>query len=492
MNTIENGTDFQTPEQITAAYFESIKDNHAALRQFFTAMPKGGDIHNHLTGAAYAETYFELAADKGMYVDLATGKLYKEAPADIETIQLSKDMDDLHNKRMTLIDKWSIRNFEPYKYPLGPDEYFFGTFGLLSALTSLSDYDDDDSLENLAYLMYDLKARAVNENVQYLEVIGIAPNIPEYCFLSKNDYEKYDKKLKDIVKSGDYIGVHPLLTEILSLLMNSKDAQNASNKYLDAIYKLEDKSEKISKKRHIDTSNVVCRYQGYTVRGLEPLMVFAQLYVVNRACSNDKGKLLTGCNIVAAEDGEKSMLYYELHMNMFVSMSIFHTKTSLHAGELTLGLVRPEYMKDHVQYAVAIGSDRIGHGVDIPFEKDSKSTMKLMKKERKPIPIEINLTSNEFILGVKGSEHPITLYHEFGIPVIISTDDPGILRTSLTEQYALAALRYGFSYKEIKEFVYNSIKYSFLTDEEKTTQTNKLQDLFSEFELIFTQKLSCQ
>ncbi len=74
MAKIENGINTLTNVQ---EYFESIKGNHAALRQFFTAMPKGGDVHNHLTGSAYAETYFELAAKKKMYVNLETGKLYK-------------------------------------------------------------------------------------------------------------------------------------------------------------------------------------------------------------------------------------------------------------------------------------------------------------------------------------------------------------------------------------------------------------------------------
>lgn len=75
MTKIENR--INTPKEVQE-YFESIKGNHAALRQFFTAMPKGGDVHNHLTGSAYAETYFELATSKEMFVDMATGKLYKE------------------------------------------------------------------------------------------------------------------------------------------------------------------------------------------------------------------------------------------------------------------------------------------------------------------------------------------------------------------------------------------------------------------------------
>ena len=73
MKTTENENDLKTNEDYTSDYFKIIKGNQAELRQFFTQMPKGGDIHNHLTGSAYAETYFELATKKGMYVDLETG-----------------------------------------------------------------------------------------------------------------------------------------------------------------------------------------------------------------------------------------------------------------------------------------------------------------------------------------------------------------------------------------------------------------------------------
>lgn len=241
----------------------------------------------------------------------------------------------------------------------------------------------------------------------------------------------------------------------------------------------------------MDTSNVVCRYQGYSSRGSEPLKVFAQLYVVHKACAEDSDNLLVGCNIVAAENGEKSMLYYRLHMEMFAALATKFpiVNTSLHAGELTLGLGRPEHLTYHIGQAVNTAkAHRIGHGVDLPFEQDSDELLKVMKGNE--IPVEINLTSNEFILGVKDTEHPITLYHKAGIPIIISTDDPGILRHSLTELYTLAALRYGFSYKEIKEFVNNSITYSFLPapkrgDNRKYEEMEKLKELLTEFEKKF-------
>nr|WP_129732901.1 hypothetical protein [Parabacteroides goldsteinii] len=470
MKTREDKNEPTVEEQDTSKYFEDIKNDRAALRQFFTAMPKGGDLHNHLTGSAYAETYFEMAAKKEMYVDMTTGKLYKDKPEGIKVVRLSKDMDDLHNHRMELIDKWSIRNFQPYKYPLGPDEYFFGTFGLLSALTS--DIDD------LAHLMRELKKRAVKENVQYLEVMASSPHVPEYCFLDEADYKKYDTDLKSYVKKGDDDKAKALLGEIYDLI--DTKATEAAADYLEFIKQLDEKSRIDEETWETTTDNgkrkLLCRYQGYSSRGGEPLKVFAQLYVVHKACllsSDEKENLLVGCNIVAAENGEKSMLYYHLHMQMFAVLADKQNEnkgevkvnTSLHAGELTLGLTRPEHLTYHIDQAVNMTKvRRIGHGVDLPFEPNSKEILKTMKDHA--ISVEINLTSNEFILGVKDSEHPIMLYHKAGVPIVISTDDPGILRTSLTEQYTLATLRYGFSYFEIRDFADNSILCSFLNSKE--------------------------
>lgn len=286
-----------------------------------------------------------------------------------------------------------------------------------------------------------------------------------------------------------------LLSDIFTKFENSTEATEYVDAYIESIQQLDKKSNK-------GCHDVQCRYQGYASRSGEPLKVFAQLYVVHKGCTKDSNRLLVGCNIVAAENGEKSMLYYRLHMEIFnlLATQFLNVPTSLHAGELTLGLIRPENLKYHITQAVNYGkAHRIGHGVDIPFEswdihdnENSSADILWVMKDKK-IPVEINLTSNEFILGVKGSEHPIMLYHRAGIPIIISTDDPGILRTSLTEQYTLATLRYGFSYDEIKQFVRNSIEYSFLPEDgdfNKNQQLEKFEREFTFFEnRFFTQTL---
>ena len=70
------------------------------------------------------------------------------------------------------------------------------------------------------------------------------------------------------------------------------------------------------------------------------------------------------------------------------------------------------------------------------------------------------------------------------MPIVISSDDAGVLRTNLTEQYVLLAKRYKqIGYADIKQFVYNSITYSFI--KEPAVKAKLLQDLdrrFKKFE----------
>jgi adenosine deaminase len=81
----------------------------------------------------------------------------------------------------------------------------------------------------------------------------------------------------------------------------------------------------------------------------------------------------------------------------------------------------------------------------------------------KRVAVEINLTSNDLILGVKGSDHPFPIYRKFGVPVVISTDDEGVNRSHLTQEYQRAVLTYGLTYADLKQIVRNSLEYSFLS-----------------------------
>ena len=62
---------------VTAASFEAARDNHTELRAFLRRMPKGGDLHTHLSGAVYAERFIAWAAQQHLCADPRTRLLSK-------------------------------------------------------------------------------------------------------------------------------------------------------------------------------------------------------------------------------------------------------------------------------------------------------------------------------------------------------------------------------------------------------------------------------
>ena len=178
-----------------------------------------------------------------------------------------------------------------------------------------------------------------------------------------------------------------------------------------------------------------------------------------------------------------SMRDYTLHMKMFRFLKSVYpdVKVALHAGELALGDVPPEDLQYHIDQALNLaGANRIGHGIDLAHETNAIAILKRMRE--KDIPVEINLTSNAFISGVQGEDHPITLYRRYGVPYVISTDDAGVTRHDLSHEYVLFASRYKPGYPEVKKSAYDSIRYSFLADTDKTRLLRQLDVRFARFE----------
>jgi adenosine deaminase len=171
---------------------------------------------------------------------------------------------------------------------------------------------------------------------------------------------------------------------------------------------------------------------------------------------------VVGINFVMPEDGFTSMHDYALHMNMVKYLHEVYPKVriTLHAGELAYGLVTPEGLCCHIRQAVDAGAERIGHGVDVTYEERPEELLKEMAA--KHVMVEINLTSNEVILGVRGKDHPLPIYRKFGVPVALSTDDEGVSRIDLTNEYVRAVQTYGFSYAELKKMVRTGLEHSFL------------------------------
>jgi len=450
-------------ESATSALYERSFDsgvpNIALLKLFFTQMPKGGDLHHHYSGSLYAETYLEWVKNKQWFIDSCTLKIVQTKSNDA-CKALSVDElianDTLYRKLLML---WSDKDFSNHSHDqLPPDSNFFNTFGYFSPI---SDQYMDVGLNII-------KERAINENVSYVESMLSRVGLSSSAFFNTDEIKMFNNELRNASTQEE---VNALL-ERISTVYEHNPTFNA--KVQSFIKELE--------RRHqgIDTETFTMRYQTYATRVVEPLQVYTDLLSGYKAVLSSP--LVVGVNIVAPENNTVAINDYTLHMRMFNYLMSKYPQVphSLHAGELTIGMVEPKELLFHITQARKIaGANRIGHGVDVMYEKNALSLLKELKEYA---AVEINLTSNEFILGVKGSEHPYSIYAAYGVPIVISTDDSGVSRNNLSHEYVLLASRYHPSYKTIKTYVYNSIDYSFLTPAEKAKVKAQLDKKFEIFE----------
>jgi adenosine deaminase len=172
---------------------------------------------------------------------------------------------------------------------------------------------------------------------------------------------------------------------------------------------------------------------------------------------------VVGLNLVMPEDWYVPMHDFDLHMQMLDYLHAVYPKVhiSLHAGELALGLVPPEGLRSHIRKSIERGhAERIGHGVDIMNEDHAIDLLHQMAA--KNILVEICLTSNDEILGVRENDHPFPVYRRYGVPVALATDDEGVSRSDLTHDYMRAVESYGLSYVDLKRMARHSLEHSFL------------------------------
>ncbi|MDQ1165225.1 adenosine deaminase [Flavobacterium sp. SORGH_AS_0622] len=449
--------------QSAESYLEKIRNNEALLTAFFQQMPKGGDLHHHFSGSIYAEPLLERAIAEDFYLNLETMAVSKTKPEKGNWQRFSSLKEKLPFYEQQIMQTWSVKD---YNGSVPSDDQFFDSFMKFEPTIA----------GHFAEGMLELKKRAIAENLSYIETQ--LSTIP--CDMNVSDLTDFNARLRQASAQKDEKAVLKLLDELYKSIQK-KDAKKYADEFNNNFL------AKLHKDLKIDDERFTMRYQNFVLRFMEPVDLFKNLVIA--FISSNESKLTAGVNIVSPEHGENSMKDYWLHMVMFkyCNSKFPNVKYTLHAGELTLGLVQPEDLTWHINDAIYIaGAKRIGHGVDIAYEANSYDLLKYMSKNN--IPIEINLVSNEFILKVKENRHPFTLYKEFNVPIVISTDDAGILRSNMTEQYVLLAKRYpDVSYATIKQYVYNSINYSFIQDEAVKKQLVKdLDNRFKNFEAKFS------
>ncbi len=404
--------------------FAELRRNPLELYAFLYRMPKGGDLHNHLSGAVYAETILAAAARQNLCIDTTALAIVACASGRVEAAKAQSD----NNLRNALIDSLSMRNFVPGRE--SGHDHFFATFGKFGAVNG-NDF------------IAEVVQRAADQNESYLELMALAG--PSVNDLGKDagladDFDVTRRKLEQDPRFPNRVAA-------LRTRVDEMEQARRSDLHCDA-----------------QPNSPPCRVQVHYIyqvlRESPKEQVFAQVIAGFALAAADPR--VVAVNFVQPEDGVVSMGDYHLQMRMveYARRRYPAVHVTLHAGELAPGLVPPDGLLFHIREAVELGhAERIGHGVDVMYEKDAPGLLKEMRDRH--IAVEINLTSNDGILGVSGNWHPFSAYRQARVPLVLSTDDEGVSRSDLTREFERAVHAYGLPYADLKELVRNSLEYSF-------------------------------
>jgi len=420
------------------------KENSLQLRHFLLGIPKGADLHYHLTGGVYAETFIREGAEDGLCVDVKTAGFTK-CPADVvqgpdcadqwktDAIVPAKAAYCEQGLYDALVDSFSMRGFVPYAGKTAHD-HFFDAFAKFSPLKQ----------SHLAEWVDEVAVRAAGQNEQYLELMHTP------------DFSKATEIAKEVSWTDDFAKLRE------DLLAHGLGENVKSN--VEAFQGGEKKRREMEHCGEADAApacKVDVRFLWQILRRMAPEVVFAQAVVAFESAQADPERIV-GISLVSPEDGYVARRDYALHMRMIQYLHQVYPKVhiELHAGEITYGVVPLEDLCCHIRMAVEAGAERIGHGLDEMYETRPHELMREMAA--KHVMVEINLSSNDLILGVSGKNHPLPLYRQFGVPVALSSDDEGVSRIDLTNEYARAVTTYELHYADLKKMSRTGLEHAFL------------------------------
>lgn len=425
------------------SWFERFKAEASdrELYAFLYAMPKGGDLHNHMSGSGLPEWWYELALAQKAHgyefytkVKINNCKPYGHNEFGRQPYLLlfhnilastHKTLPKCEQAEYKLLSELNEEELEGWKNSLslnhdheGRDEFFSTHWQRL------------DELLNSPYLMMEILYRNMEafgrEGLIYLEAMMGAKGFTE--------------------PDGTPIASDKVVT----------------------MYK-----ERLARKD--------ARATGVTVRLQESILRFApnaeqQLIDAYEFVSAHRD-LYLAVNMVGREDNDKGypMRFKDTLRQLRLSHS--NVRLSVHAGEL-------DEPNRHIRDTLMLGADRIGHGIQLINDEEL-----LRELRHGPYLIEINLISNLLLEYVDDyAEHPFPEYLRIGIPVALSTDDRGMWDSNITDEFFVAVKEYNLSWEELKLLSRNSLAHAFIEDDLKQGLLKKYNDRIVDFEVRFKRR----
>lgn len=436
------GLAFTTPRASAATMAEAferfkVSATKEDLYRFLYNMPKGGDLHNHLSGAAFSDWWYDEALAQE-----ANGYRY--------------------------YTKTTIKNCRPY----GTDAYGGDPYLLLFRNIQAHNYAKLSECERSEYKpLADLNR---GEKRGWLHSIEL-----DQPHEGRNEFfGTHWQRLNDIYRNPH------LMAELLILNMAAfgreglvyLETMNGAFSQLKADGRIYSPEETLD----IFASRLAeqdAKATGVTVRFQESILRFVPNAEQDLRTLYDfvvrNPQYYVSVNMVGREDDDAG--HPRRFLKTLRELRISHNvPLAIHGGEV-------DEPNDHVRDTLLLGALRIGHGLNLITDDD---TMRLMRYG--PYLVEINLISNMLLSYFSDiSQHPFPEYLRTGIPVALSTDDRGMWRSNMTDEFYVAVKEFNLTWDEILMLSRNSLKHGFMDGATKAALLTGFNGRMAKFEKSF-------
>ena len=420
------------------AWFEELKDSASdrALHQFLYAMPKGGDLHNHLTGSVHPEWFLELALNS----EAKGYRFYTKTRIN----NCRYGTNEFGPNAYLLL----FRNLPEFAYERLPDceksEY--------KPLTEMTE-EEQRAWLNAQRLDQDHEGRSEFFEAHWSRIGGLLVN-------------------PHLVADTLYYNMRSFGRENMLYLETQVPVRNYYRP--DGSPYTPDEVMAIFRER---LARPDAKATGVTVRLQWAILRFSPGAEEDLKAAYDfvsRTPEYVGVNMVGREDNDKGYPLRFLDTLRALRHKYSGVNLAIHAGEV-------DEPNQHVRDTLLLGADRIGHGVNLISDPD---TMLLMRNG--PYLVEINLISNLLLEYVaRYDQHPFPEYLRTGIPVALSTDDRGMWDSTLTDEFFVAVREFDLSWQEIRKLSANSISHGFMEPEVKARLLDTLNKRLDTFEKRF-------
>jgi len=421
----------------SADWFDDLKadGNAADLYRMLYYMPKGGDLHNHLSGAAYSEWYYDAAlAQKARGYEFYT--------------------------------KVRIENCRDY----GGNEFSFMAYYLMFRNLQASQYEQLSDCEKSEYKRLEDLTEA--EKAAWMDSIRL-----DKAHEGRDEFFQTHWQRLFALVNNPWVQAEILYQNMkafgeegvtyLELQVAIRGFYRPDGSVMPAEESADILRQRLLQKDAIDTG-VTVRFQIAILRFL-PNAEDSLRWVYQFVYENSD--VFVGVNMVGREDNDKGYPARFLPTMRELRRQYSGVNLSIHAGEV-------DEPNSHVRDTLLLGADRIGHGLNLITDDD---TMRLMRHG--PYLVEINLISNLLLHYVNDfSEHPFPEYLRTGIPVALSTDDRGMWDSTMTDEFYVAVTEFDLSWDEVKLLSRNSLVHAFVTPKLKQELLAKYDSAISRFE----------